>query len=69
MPKTVTRKLAFAFNPFDPIRSEQRMLDVFMKAADAFDAKHGKSKAAARKQLVKEGVITKAGNLTKRFGG
>jgi len=69
MPRRATPNSVFAFNPFDPIRSEQRMLRVFMEAADNFDAKHGSSKAAARKQLLKEGVITKAGHLTKRFGG
>ena len=45
------------------------MLDAFMKAADMFDAKHGKSKLAARKQLEKEGIITKSGKLTRRYGG
>jgi hypothetical protein len=69
MPKPAGTKPAPAFDPFDPIGSEQRMLDAFLKAADSFDAKHGRSKAAARKQLHKEGIITKAGNLTRRYGG
>jgi hypothetical protein len=45
------------------------MLAAFMTAADAFDAKHARSKKAAREQLRKEGIITKSGNLTKRYGG
>lgn len=45
------------------------MLDAFLAAADAFDAKHGRSREAARKQLQKEGIITKAGRLTRRYGG
>ena len=69
MPNDAPGKATFAFDPFDPIRSERRMLDTFMKAADIFDAKHSKSKAAAQRQLRKEGVITKSGRLTKRFGG
>lgn len=68
MLKAATMSRALAFDPFDPIGSEQRMLATFMKAADTFDAKHGKSKVAARKQLVKEGIITKSGKLTKRYG-
>lgn len=65
----VAKKSSFTFNPFDPIRSEQRMLDVFFRAADTFDQKHSRSKAAALKQLYKEGIVTKSGNLTKRYGG
>jgi len=53
----------------DPLGSEARMLAAFLKAADRFDDKHGRSEAAARRQLMKEGVVTKTGRLTKRFGG
>ena len=42
-------------------------LHAFMAAADAFDQKHGRSKSAAHKQLVKEGVLTKSGRLTARY--
>jgi hypothetical protein len=69
MSSPAARKSALILDPFDPIGSERRMLRAFMKAADAFDAKHGRSRAAARKQLQKEGIITKSGRLTKRFGG
>ena len=69
MPKAAAASRAFAIDPFDPIRSEQRMLATFMKAADTFDAKHGKSKLTARKQLEKEGIITKTGKLTRHYGG
>lgn len=64
-----SKNLAVAYDPFDPIRSERRMLAAFKKAADRFDAKHGQSKAAARRQLRKEGIITSTGKLTKRYGG
>lgn len=69
MLKAAAASRAFVIDPFDPIRTEQRMLDAFMKAVDTFDAKHGKSKLAARKQLEKEGIITKSGKLTRRYGG
>ena len=55
-------------DPFDPIGSGQRVLDAFLKAADRFDEKHGKSKIAALRQLHKEGILTKKGNLTRRYG-
>lgn len=41
----------------------------FMHAADRFDAKHGRSKKAALAMLVREGIVTPAGRLTKRYGG
>lgn len=63
------RAMKKASPTFDPIGSEVRMFDAFLKAADAFDKKHTRSKKAARAQLVKEGVITPTGRLTKRFGG
>jgi hypothetical protein len=69
MSKAAARKVPIAFDPFDPFGSEQRMIDAFMRAANRFDAKHAKSRTAARKQLQKEGILTKSGNLTKRYGG
>ena len=68
MPRTAPSKRVVTVDPFDPIRSERRMLDVFMKAADTFDAKHSKSKETARKQLQKEGIITSSGKLTRHYG-
>ncbi|EJW11735.1 hypothetical protein A33M_2803 [Rhodovulum sp. PH10] len=56
-------------DPFDPIRSERDRLCVFLKAADAFDARHARSKDTAQRQLEKEGIVTRSGKLTKRFGG
>ncbi|MFL9827128.1 hypothetical protein [Rhodoplanes sp. SY1] len=68
MPKTFGRDTP-VLDPFDPFRSEERVLNRFLEAADRFDAKHGRTKAAARRQLEKEGVVTRSGRLTKRFGG
>jgi len=65
MPTTIKR----ASSQFDPIGTEMRMRDAFMKAADAFDKKHTKTKTAALAQLRKEGVLTRSGKLTKRYGG
>jgi len=45
------------------------MLQAFMKVADKFDAKHGRSTATAHRQLEKEGIVTPSGRLTRRFGG
>jgi hypothetical protein len=39
----------------------------FCKAADAFDAKYGRSRAAARRMLISEGIYTKSGRLTKNY--
>lgn len=58
-----------AVDPFSPFESERQLLDRLMAAADRFDAKHTRSKEAALKQLQKEGVLTKAGRLTRRYGG
>jgi hypothetical protein len=63
------KKIVLSVNPFDPIGSEQKLLSVFLAAADKFDHKHGRTKQAARKQMIKEGIITKSGNLTKHYGG
>ncbi|MCB2100947.1 MAG: hypothetical protein KDE22_08770 [Rhodobacterales bacterium] len=48
-----------------------RDLDVeaFRDAAERFTKKTTASKKAARAQLVKEGIITKSGKLTPRYGG
>jgi len=54
---------------FDPIGSEARLIAAFLKAADKFDAKHSRTKAAARRQLIKEGILTPTGRLSKRYGG
>jgi hypothetical protein len=67
--RRTSKKTALNIDPFDPIGSEQRMLDVFLKAADQFDKKHGQSKEAALRQLRKEGIVTKSGKLTKHYGG
>lgn len=58
-----------AFSAFQQIRNERRMLAEFLKAADRFDRKHARSKEAASAQLQREGIITKSGRLTKRYGG
>jgi hypothetical protein len=39
----------------------------FRKAAKAFTIRSIKSRAAARKVLVDEGIYTKSGKLTKRY--
>mgnify|MGYP003626535996 CR=1 FL=1 len=41
----------------------------FQKAADAWGKKATKSKATARKTLVRLGMLTPSGKLTKRYGG
>lgn len=70
MAKSANRAVAPVAVDFrDPLGSEAKILAAFLKAADRFDDKHGRSEAAARRQLMKEGVITKTGRLTKRFGG
>jgi hypothetical protein len=56
-------------DPFNPFLSERELLQRFMAGADKFDAKHTRSKEAALKQLQKEGVLTKTGRLTQRYGG
>lgn len=42
-------------------------LEQFRIAAQEFTARHTKTPEAARKILVKEGIYTKAGNLTKHY--
>jgi hypothetical protein len=42
-------------------------LALFEKAAKRFTKKATRSKAAAMKVLIAEGMYTKAGNLTKRY--
>jgi hypothetical protein len=42
-------------------------LALFQKAAKKFTKKATRSKAAAMKVLIAEGIYTKAGNLTKRY--
>lgn len=60
---------AVVVDPFNPFPSERELLRRFMEGADRFDAKHTRSKDAALKQLQKEGVLTKTGRLTQRYGG
>lgn len=67
--QSVRKKLPLSVNPFDPIGSERKLLSVFLVAADKFDHKHGRTKNAARRQMIKEGILTKSGNLTKHYGG
>jgi hypothetical protein len=45
----------------------RQAVERFRKAAEAFTARAIKSKAAARKVLVDEGIYTKSGKLTKRY--
>jgi hypothetical protein len=47
--------------------SDPRVVDPFRKAAKEFTAKAVKSKAAAMKTLVAEGIYTKSGKLTKNY--
>jgi hypothetical protein len=42
-------------------------IEQFRKAAEAFNTRSMRSQAAARKVLVKEGIYTKSGKLTKRY--
>lgn len=65
----VRKKIPLNVNPFDPIGSERNLLSVFLVAAKKFDNKHGRTKDAARRQMIKEGILTKSGNLTKHYGG
>ena len=65
---SVGKKRAVSVDPFDPIGSERRLLDVFLAAADRFDQKHGRTKVLARRQMVKEGILTPSGRLTKHYG-
>ena len=44
-------------------------LEIFRKAAAAFSASTNKSRKTALAALVKEGIYTKAGKLTKNYGG
>lgn len=67
MGKSAVQPVAIDFR--DPLGNDAKIFAAFLKAADRFDDKHGRSEAAARRQLIKEGVITKTGRLTKRFGG
>lgn len=57
------------FDPFESVQAEKKVLGRFMKAAEMFDKKHGRSKNTATEQLRKEGIVTKTGRLTKRYGG
>ncbi|MEO5335430.1 MAG: hypothetical protein H7841_00855 [Magnetospirillum sp. WYHS-4] len=57
-----TKRLAFT-------QLTQADVDAFAEAARKFTAKHTKTKASALKILQKEGLITKSGKLTKRYGG
>lgn len=47
--------------------SSPEALSLFEKAAKEFTRKATRSKAAAMKVLIAEGMYTKAGNLTKRY--
>ena len=47
--------------------NSRETLERFRKAAEAFNDRATKSKAAARKVLVDEGIYTKAGKLTKQY--
>ena len=42
-------------------------VEIFRKAADAFNARAMRSKAAARKVSIDEGIHTPSGKLTKRY--
>lgn len=44
-------------------------VEIFRKAADAFNARAMKSPEAARQVMIDEGFVTKSGKLTKRYGG
>jgi hypothetical protein len=47
--------------------NSRKAVERFRKAAEAFTTRAIKSKAAARKVLVDEGIYTKSGKLTKRY--
>jgi hypothetical protein len=47
--------------------NSREAVERFRKAAEAFTTRATKSKAAARKVLVDEGIYTKSGKLTKRY--
>lgn len=42
-------------------------MELFRKAAKAFNLRATKSQAIARKVLIDEGICTKSGKLTKRY--
>ena len=65
-PVPTGRQIIEAFTLRDPTGPARTTLALFMTAADSFDAKHA-TPAAARRQLEREGIITKSGRLTKRF--
>ena len=44
-------------------------LEIFRKAAEAYAARTNKSRKTALAALVKEGIYTKDGKLTKNYGG
>jgi len=46
---------------------EKEALEAFRKAAEAFDKKHTRTKKAALAMLIKEGICTPTGRLTKRY--
>jgi hypothetical protein len=51
----------------EPELNSPEAVERFRKAAKAFTTRAIRSKAAARKVLVGEGIYTKSGNLTKRY--
>ncbi|MDK9721420.1 MAG: hypothetical protein OEL53_09585 [Rhodospirillales bacterium] len=53
----------------DPLKGEEEFIVSFKKAAAAFSKKHAATKETARKQLIKEGFLTKKGNLSKLYYG
>jgi hypothetical protein len=51
----------------EPGLNSSEAVERFREAAKAFTTRAIKSKSAARKVLVAEGIYTKSGNLTKRY--
>jgi hypothetical protein len=49
--------------------SDEERIKAFRNAANAFTRANTASPQAARSLLVREGIATPTGNLTKRYGG
>ena len=63
----MTRKVLKTF-PNNDITTPEAY-EMFRKAAEALTARMAKSRATAMAVLVKEGIYTKDGKLTKNYGG
>ena len=48
---------------------DRGFMAAFMKAARAYDKRVNRSKRAARAEMVRLGIYTKTGRLTKNYGG